>query len=190
MEPLAVFNLMEWIEEHKDQLRPPVSNTTIYKGNDNFIVMISGGPNTRKDFHYNESEELFYQLKGDIKVRIVTDEGKFKDVPIREGEMFLLPPKIPHSPQRFENTIGLIIEKHREKGELDGFHYYCENCENLLYEEYFFLEDIVEQFPIVMNNFYSSEERRTCDKCGTVMELPENWDTNLKKMSVGNKYAN
>ncbi len=188
MQPLDVFSLMGWVEENKEHLRPPIANETIFKGNDNFIVMVSGGPNTRKDFHYNESEELFLQLKGDIKVRIYVD-GKFRDVPIKEGEMFLLPPKVPHQPQRFENTYGLIIEKHREKGENDGFLYFCENCGHLLSEEYFFLEDIVKQFPIVQNNFYSSEERRTCDKCGTVMALPDNWDQSFSKMAEGNPYA-
>lgn len=188
MKPLDVFSLIGWVEENKEHLRPPISNETIFKGNDNFIVMVSGGPNSRKDFHYNESEELFLQLKGDIKVRIHVD-GEFRDVPIKEGEMFLLPPKVPHSPQRFENTYGLIIEKHREKGENDGFMYFCENCGNLLYEEYFFLEDIVKQFPIVQNNFYSSEERRTCDKCGTVMAQPDNWKQSVAKMAEENPYA-
>ena len=188
MKPFDVFSLMGWVEENKEHLRPPIANETIFKGNDNFIVMVSGGPNTRKDYHYNESEELFYQLKGDIVVGIYVD-GEHRKVPIKEGEMFLLPPKVPHSPQRFENTYGLIIEKHREEGEKDGFMYFCENCGNLLYEEYFFLEDIVKQFPIVQNNFYSSEERRTCKKCNTVMEPPENWDRNVTQVAEDNPYA-
>lgn len=182
------INFQKWIDENRHLLTPPVSNETIYKGNDNFIVMVSGGPNTRKDFHYNESEELFYQVEGDINVRIV-DEGEFRDVPIKEGEMFLLPPKVLHSPQRFENTVGLIIEKHREKGDKDGFVYFCDNCGNRLYEEYFFLEDIVKQFPVVMNNFYSSLEHRTCDSCGHVMELPPNWEENYNQVEKDNPYA-
>lgn len=188
MKPLDVFSLMGWIEENKEHLRPPIANETIFKGNDNFIVMVSGGPNSRKDYHYNESEELFFQLKGDIVVSIYVD-GEHRKVPIKEGEMFLLPPKVPHSPQRFENTYGLIIEKHREKGEKDGFLYFCENCRNLLYEEYFFLEDIVKQFPIVQNNFYSSEERRTCKECQTVMDPPENWDQNVTRAAQDNPFA-
>lgn len=182
------INFQKWIDEHRHLLKPPVSNETVYKGNDNFIVMVSGGPNTRKDFHYNESEELFFQIEGDINVKIV-DDGEFKDVPIKEGEMFLLPPKVLHSPQRFENTVGLIIEKHRESGEKDGFVYFCDNCGHRLYEEYFFLEDIVKQFPIVMNNFYSSIEHRTCDQCGHVMELPPNWEENFEKVQQDNPYA-
>jgi len=188
MAVLPPINFKQWIEDHKKDLQPPVSNETIYKGNDNFIVMVSGGPNTRKDFHYNESEELFYQVEGGINVKIV-DEGEFKDVPIKEGEMFLLPPKVLHSPQRPDNTVGLIIEKHREPGEKDGFVYFCDNCGHQLYEEYFFLEDIVKQFPVVMHNFYSSKENRTCDNCGHVMELPENWNQNLNRVSENNEYA-
>ncbi len=106
--PLEPFNLLAWIEKNKHPLIPPVANETIYKGNDNFIVMVSGGPNSRKDYHYNESEELFFQLKGDVKVRLFVD-GQHKEVDLREGDMLLIPPKVPHSPQRFANTIGLII---------------------------------------------------------------------------------
>ncbi|OGF56877.1 MAG: 3-hydroxyanthranilate 3,4-dioxygenase [Candidatus Fraserbacteria bacterium RBG_16_55_9] len=186
--PMEPFNLVGWIERNKHRLIPPVSNETIYKGNDNFIVMVSGGPNTRKDYHYNESEELFYQVKGDIKIKLFID-GQHKTIDLREGEMVLIPPKVPHSPWRFANTAGLIIEKHRVKGEKDGFLYFCEKCGNLLYEEYFFLEDIVKQFPMVMRNFYGSLERRTCKKCGTVMELPLNWDENIAVRAQENEYA-
>ncbi len=182
------INFHQWIKEHEHLLQPPVSNETVYKNNQDFIVMVSGGPNTRKDFHYNESEELFYQVKGDINVKVL-DDGAFRDIPIKEGEMFLLPPKVLHSPQRFENTVGLIIEKHRKPGDKDGFVYFCDNCGHRLYEEYFFLEDIVKQFPIVMNNFYSSLELRTCDNCGHVMELPPNWERNFNTVKTNNPYA-
>lgn len=186
--PLEPFNLLTWIEKNKHRLIPPVANETIYKGNDNFIVMVSGGPNSRKDYHYNESEELFFQLKGDVKIRLSVD-GQHKEVDLREGDMLLIPPKVPHSPQRFANTIGLIIEKHRVKGETDGFMYFCERCGNLLYEEYFFLEDIVKQFPMVMRNFYGSLDRRTCTKCGHVMDLPPNWDQSIEVRAKENEYA-
>ena len=188
MKPLDVFNLMGWIEENKEHLRPPIANETIFKGNDNFIVMVSGGPNTRKDYHYNESEELFLQLKGEIEVGLYVDD-EHKTVHLREGEMFLCPAKVPHQPRRFENTYGLIIEKHREPGEKDGFMYFCDNCGKLLFEEYFFLEDIVKQFPLVQNNFYSSEEHRTCKACGTVMSLPPNWDQSIAAVQEDNPYA-
>lgn len=133
--------------------------------------MVVGGPNSRKDFHYNESEELFYQVEGDITVRIQED-GKIVDIPVKEGEIFLLPAKTPHSPQRGPNTVGLVIEKVRVGNETDGFLWFCENCDEKLYEEYFPVTDIVSQLPPVMERFYSDESNRTCKKCGTVMEPP------------------
>jgi 3-hydroxyanthranilate 3,4-dioxygenase len=166
------FNVHQWIEENRHLLKPPVMNQTMYKNTGDFIVMVVGGPNSRKDFHYNESEELFYQLEGDIKVRIQED-GKIVDIPIKAGEMFLLPAKTPHSPQRGENTVGLVIEKVREGGEIDGFMWFCEQCDEKLYEEYFTLTDIVSQLPPLMERFYSDQEKRTCKKCGHVMEPPQ-----------------
>jgi 3-hydroxyanthranilate 3,4-dioxygenase len=133
--------------------------------------MVVGGPNSRKDFHYNESEELFYQLEGDIVVRIQED-GKIVDIPIKQGDMFLLPGKTPHSPQRSANTVGLVIEKVREENEIDGFLWFCENCGNKLYEEYMKLTDIVTQLPPIMQGFYADADKRTCKHCGTVMEPP------------------
>lgn len=165
------FNLMQWIEDNKHLLKPPVGNKCVYEEAGNFIVMIVGGPNSRKDFHYNESEELFYQFKGDIVVRIVED-GKIKDIEIKEGDMWLLPPKVPHSPQRTEGSVGLVIEKVRDDNDTDGFMWFCENCNEKLYDEYFKLDDIVKQLPPIMERFYADPEKCTCGKCGQVMEKP------------------
>lgn len=167
---LAPFNLKKWISDNRDLLKPPVGNKCIYVNAENFIVMIVGGPNARKDYHYNESEELYYQIEGDIVVKIIED-GVPRDIAINEGDIFLLPPKTPHSPQRGPNTVGLVIEKIRETEE-DGFLWYCENCGNKLYEEYKVINDIVTQLPPVMDNFYADEHKRTCSKCGTLMGLP------------------
>ena len=166
------FNLQNWIKENRDTLKPPVGNACLYKNAGDFIVMIVGGPNSRKDFHVNESEELFYQLEGDINVKIQED-GKIVDIPIKEGEMFLLPGNVPHSPQRKANTVGLVVEKVREGKEIDGFVWFCENCGEALYKEEFELTDIVKQLPPVMERFYANENHRTCKKCGTVMEPPK-----------------
>ncbi|MCR6641995.1 MAG: 3-hydroxyanthranilate 3,4-dioxygenase [Sporocytophaga sp.] len=165
------FSFKKWIEDNRHLLKPPVGNQQVYKGNDDFIVMVVGGPNTRKDYHYNEGEEFFYQLEGDINLKIL-EEGKPVDIPIKEGEIFLLPPKVPHCPQRPANTIGLVMERYRKPGEKDGFIWVCEKCGNKLYEEYEYISDIVKQLPPIMERFYSSEELRTCKVCGTVMEPP------------------
>jgi 3-hydroxyanthranilate 3,4-dioxygenase len=166
------FNIKKWIDENRHLLKPPVGNQQVYKGNKDFIVMVVGGPNSRKDFHYNEGEEFFYQLEGDIIVKIM-EEGKQVEIPIKEGDIFLLPARTPHLPQRPANTIGLVIEKHREQTEKDGFMWFCENCGNKLYEEFIELTDIVKQLPVVMEKFYTNKELRTCKKCGTVMEPPK-----------------
>ena len=165
------FNFQAWIDEHRHLLKPPVGNQCVYTEAESFIVMIVGGPNARKDYHYNETEEFFYQLEGDIVLKII-DDGKPADISIREGEIFLLPPKVPHSPQRPANTVGLVMEIKRTKEETDGFMWFCENCGEILYDEYFHLEDIVKQMPPVMDRFFSDEGHRTCSQCGAVMEAP------------------
>jgi len=166
------FNLQAWIDEHRDELKPPVGNRNLYKEAGDYIVMIVAGPNARKDYHFNETEELFYQLEGDINVRIQED-GKAVDIPIRAGEMFLLPGNVPHSPMRSENSIGLVVELKREKNEKDGLLWFCDKCNNKLHETYFPLTDIEKDFLPRFREFYGSEELRTCSKCGTVMVVDE-----------------
>ena len=164
------FNLHQWIEENRDLLKPPVANKNLYPEGTDYIVMIVGGPNARKDYHYNETEELFYQLEGEINVRIQED-GKAVDIPIKAGEMFLLPPRIPHSPMRSEGSIGLVIERVRLGSDMkDGLMWFCDNCNNKLHETYFPLSNIESDFLPRFREFYGSEEKRTCSECGTVME--------------------
>ena len=171
MSVLRPFNIKKWIEENRHLLKPPVGNQQVYRGNQDFIVMVVGGPNSRKDFHYNEGEEFFYQLEGDINLRIIEDH-KPVDISIKEGEIFLLPPRTPHLPQRNANTIGLVIERYRKAGETDGCLWFCENCNHKIYEEYFELTDIVRQLPIVMDKFYADKDLCTCRNCGSKMEKP------------------
>jgi 3-hydroxyanthranilate 3,4-dioxygenase len=166
------FNIKKWIDENRHLLKPPVGNKQIWEDAE-FIVMVVGGPNARKDYHYNEGEEFFYQLEGDVNVGIQED-GKAVNIPIKEGEIFLLPPRVPHSPARGENTIGLVIERKRRQGEKDGLLWFCAKCNHKLYEEYFELNNIMTQFQGVFAKFYGSEELRTCKNCGTIMEPPAN----------------
>lgn len=164
------FNFKKWIDENRHLLKPPVNNKQVWQDTE-FIVMVVGGPNARKDYHFNEGEEFFYQLEGDVLVK-VQDNGKMVEVPIKEGEIFLLPPRIPHSPIRPANTVGLVIERKRRDGEKDGLLWFCENCNNKLYEEYFPLTNIETDFQGVFERFYTSLDNRTCDQCGAVMEAP------------------
>jgi len=166
---LPPINFKKWIEENRHLMKPPVGNKCVYDGD--FIVMVVGGPNSRKDYHFQDGPEFFYQLEGDIQVGIVED-GKEKIYDIREGEIFYVPPKTPHSPRRPADTVGLVVERKRTESELDGFQWYCENCHKKLHEKFFKLTDIVSQLPPLLKEFYDSEELRTCKYCGAVMEPP------------------
>ena len=165
------FNLRAWIDENRDLLKPPVGNKQIYLQNEDFIVMVVGGLNGRKDYHWEEGEELFYQLEGDIQVKIINEDGKRETIDIREGEMFLLPPRIPHSPQRPAGTVGLVLERHRNQGEVDKLLWFCENCDKPIHEAGFPLKDIGSQIREAIGEFKEDITARTCQHCGTVMEL-------------------
>jgi len=170
---LPPFNLLKWIEENRNTLKPPVGNKNLYKDADDYIVMVVAGPNARKDYHYNETEELFYQLEGNIEVHIQED-GKKKTFKLGPGDMYLHPAGIPHSPARYKDSIGLVVERKRDHLDLkDGLMWYCDNCNHKLYEAYFKLQDIEQDFLGHFETFYGSEEFRTCDNCGTVMEANE-----------------
>ncbi|MCC7528608.1 MAG: 3-hydroxyanthranilate 3,4-dioxygenase [Candidatus Melainabacteria bacterium] len=170
MPALLPLNFKAWIEENRSQLKPPVGNKLVWEDRE-FIIMVVGGPNSRTDYHINAGEEFFYQVEGDIVVRVIED-GKPKDVPIKEGEIFLLPPNVPHSPRRPANTVGLVIERKRRQDEQDGLVWLCDNCDEKLYEERFHLTDIVKQFPPIFERFYESENS-TCTKCGTQAMAPK-----------------
>jgi len=175
----APFNLQNWIQENRHLLKPPVGNQVVYKGNKDFMVMVVGGPNTRKDFHINNGEELFYQLEGQIELKVIIEDSEItgtkaqSSIFLKAGDMFLLPPNIPHSPRRGPNTIGLVIERYRNPAEKDGFEWYCEKCENLLHHVEIPVSDIVTQLPVVMEQFFSSENLKTCKKCGILLERPQ-----------------
>ena len=164
------INLKHWIEENNHLLKPPVGNKIVYENND-FMVMIVGGPNSRKDYHVDPIEEFFYQIRGDMLLKII-DNGEIVDIPIKEGEIFLLPKNIPHSPQRYENTVGLVIEYKREDGLLDTFQWYCDKCNKILHEVSLDLDDIVTQLPPLFQSYWDSIDARTCEFCGTIQQQP------------------
>lgn len=164
MRPLKPINFMKWIDEHRNLLKPPVGNQIVWEDTD-FMVTVVGGPNARTDYHVNEGEEFFYQLEGTMNLKMWID-GEPKDFPIAAGEIFLLPAKIPHSPQRPIGTVGVVIERRRLTNEMDGLVWYCDKCNEKVYEEYFHLTDIVKQFPPVFERFYKNESNCTCKKCG------------------------
>tara|TARA_R110000744_G_scaffold74765_1_gene149126 strand:+ start:668 stop:1255 length:588 start_codon:yes stop_codon:yes gene_type:complete len=182
------FNLQQWIDEHREQLKPPVCNKQIFE-QDDYIVMVVGGPNNRSDFHYNETPELFYQLEGEMVLRVVNEDAaddiqksyiqlseeieksprkafEFTDIAIKAGEIFLLPPKVLHSPQRFEHSVGLVVEQKRAQGQQDALFWFCEGCKTPLYNEQFTLDNIETDLPKVFSNFYDNSQNCQCKKCG------------------------
>jgi 3-hydroxyanthranilate 3,4-dioxygenase len=166
------LNLAKWIRENRENLRPPVSNKQLFTDSDDVIVFVSGGPNTRNDYHVNPTEELFYQLKGDIAVRVrPLDDSPPRDIVVKEGEVFLLPRWVPHRPQRPAGTVGLIVEFPRPKGQLDGLRWYCAKCDHLVHEARWQLKKIDEDLRVIMEAFWGGPVgNRTCRNCGTVIE--------------------
>jgi 3-hydroxyanthranilate 3,4-dioxygenase len=164
------FNLTQWIDENRHLLKPPVGNKNLYIESEDYIVMIVAGPNARKDYHYNETEELFYQLEGTIKV-FIQEKGERKEMTLSAGDIYLHPAKVPHSPVRSENSIGLVIERKRAgKGFTDGLLWFCEKCNHKIHEVYFELHNIETDFLPHFQEFYNSNKLRTCEKCGTTMD--------------------
>jgi 3-hydroxyanthranilate 3,4-dioxygenase len=166
----APFNLRGWIDANRAALKPPVGNKLLYQDS-GLIVMAVGGPNSRKDFHHDPGEEWFYQLEGDMVLKLVED-GRIVDVPIREGEVFLLPAEVPHSPRRPAHTVGIVVERRRHPDELDGFSWYCEHCGHRLYLERVPVRNIETDLNAVFARFFASTAHRTCNACGTVMAAP------------------
>ena len=167
---LPIFNLKAWIEENRHLLKPPVGNKCVWS-NGEYIVMIVGGPNARKDYHLNQTPEFFYQVEGNIVLKVI-DDGIPKDIEIKEGDIYLLPGNVPHSPQRGPNTVGLVLEIPRPDDTMDGLAWFCEKCHHELYREHFMLGNIETDLPIIFKKYYADLDLRTCKQCGHVMDPP------------------
>jgi 3-hydroxyanthranilate 3,4-dioxygenase len=163
---LAPFNLKQWIDEHRDQLKPPVGNAMLYNGD--YMVMVVGGPNQRTDFHVNPTEELFFQIEGDIVLKVM-ENGKPREIPIRQGELFVLPPNVPHSPQRPAGTVGLVVEQRRPEDDNDHMRWYCPKCAAVVHDAEFHCVDLGKQLKPIIEQFNKDESLRRCKKCGAVI---------------------
>jgi 3-hydroxyanthranilate 3,4-dioxygenase len=160
------LDFTRWIDEHRDLLKPPVGNAQIWPDSD-FIVTLVGGPNARTDWHDDPYEEFFYQIQGEMVLRI-REDGRPRDLPIRQGSIFLLPPHTRHSPQRPAGSIGLVIERQRPQGTIDGFEWYCLSCNALLHRVELQLASIVKDLPPLFDAFYGDTAKRTCKSCGAL----------------------
>ena len=167
------LNLKKWVEEHRHELKPPVGNKMVWRDERGTIIMVVGGPNARKDYHVNVTEEFFYQIEGDIVVGIIHPEtGKPEDIVIREGDIYLLPANVPHNPKRPKGTIGLVVEQPRPAGAKDKLQWYSDDTHELVYEAEFTLENIEVDLKRIMEEFWSNEELRTNKSTGSVIRPP------------------
>lgn len=174
---LAAFNFQRWIEEHREQLKPPVGNQHLFPHKTDMVAMVVGGPNQRVDFHDDPAEEFFHQITGDMMLKIA-EGGRVYDMPIRAGEVFMLPPHVRHSPQRPAGSVGLVLEGARKPGEKDGFEWFCFACGALVHRVEVPVTDIVKDLPPLFAAFQNDEQARTCKSCGTVhpgKEPPPGW---------------
>ena len=175
--PFKPFSFPGWIEDHRHLLRPPVGNKLVFE-EAGMTVMVVGGPNQRVDFHDDPVEEFFFQIEGDMILKIA-EEGRIYDVPIREGEVFLLPPHVRHSPQRPEpGSVGLVVESPRVGDMRDGFEWYCFDCGSLVHRVEVLVSNLAADLPPLFDAFYSDESARACGKCGALhpgREPPPDW---------------
>ncbi|CAI4222926.1 unnamed protein product [Auanema sp. JU1783] len=156
--PVAVRVIPEWILDNKKDFIPPVCNKCMFS--DQLKVFFVGGPNSRKDYHLEEGEEFFYQRDGDMVLKVI-EKGIMKDIVIREGEIFLLPSRIEHSPQRFSNTVGFVVERTRDNTEFDCVRYFAGHSTVRLYERWLHLVDVVKDLPPLIKQFHESNEYKT-----------------------------
>ncbi|XP_030051651.1 3-hydroxyanthranilate 3,4-dioxygenase isoform X2 [Microcaecilia unicolor] len=164
-----LVSVRKWVEDNKPCFLPPVCNKLMHSSQ--LKVMFVGGPNQRKDYHIEEGEELFYQVKGDICLKIIQHD-KHRDIYIREGEMFLLPARIPHSPQRFADTVGLVFERERLKTETDGLRFFSSkqhqtgkpNPDELLKETPFRLNNMEVMDPFVLAHWLDVHRQEINEK--------------------------
>lgn len=161
--------LAEWVNENRKQFKQPVGNKEIWHDESSqFIFMISHGPNSRNDFHINDSDEIFHQMKGPVCIDWIDDNDEVMRTDVKEGDVFTMPALVPHSPNRPADSWGIVVQKRRQTGEADGIRWYCQNCREVVHEDWFALTDIGSQVKNAIDAFNSSEERRTCKNCGEV----------------------
>lgn len=148
--------------------RPLMHHETFWS--DGFLVKLFDGPTPqdRSDFHINPRAEFFYQLVGDMECHVIND-GRRESFVIEEGEMYVIPRRLPHLNRRPPGSIGLVIHEQRLPDDLDGVAWYCDDCGHQLFRKEYRFEDLRKQLPILVSDFLASETLRTCDRCHAVM---------------------
>ena len=167
---LVSFNLQRWIDDHREMLKPPVGAEMIWQDSE-FIIMIVGGPNARRDFHIDPADEFFYQLEGEMALEYIDQGGTRQRQHIRAGEVLLLPANTPHSPQRAANSVGLVVERVRSPGEPEKYAWYCEQCNARLYELSRGEDDLLQELKKVNEDYNLNETLRKCAECGYIQPV-------------------
>ena len=168
MNLLSTFHLKRWVEENKSYFNPPFRTNRLLVHHKDFLVMILRGPNTRLDFHIEPGDEFFYQVEGDMDLHLKPEGERRQIVTIKEGEIFVCPGGLAHSPRRYENTWGLVIERKRRDEEKEEFAWFCEKCDELVLTRVVDQGNILSQVSAVYGEFNGSEKLRTCLACGYV----------------------
>ncbi|HEY3068184.1 MAG TPA: 3-hydroxyanthranilate 3,4-dioxygenase [Methylomirabilota bacterium] len=166
MKPLISFGLWRWVEENRHAFEPPVGNKVIWEDSQ-FTAMIIRGPNARRDFHVDPSDEIFFMLKGDMVLEYMQDGQRYHQV-IREGEVLLVPASTPHSPHRPADTWGLVVEIKRQSEQTESLLWFCDRCNTQIHEVTLHVADIEQDLKAAINHFDGSRELRTCPRCGYV----------------------
>jgi 3-hydroxyanthranilate 3,4-dioxygenase len=168
IQTLVPYDVKRWVEDNKHLYTPPYKTNRVVIHQKEFIVMIVHGPNTRLDFHIEPADEFFYQIHGDIELHLKPQDGRREVIKLREGEMFLCPGDLAHSPRRPENTWGLVIERKRRTDENEMFVWFCEKCDEQVLSRTVVQGDIGRQVSEVYEAFNVNPTTRTCKSCGYV----------------------
>lgn len=171
MAEMVPIHLIQWIEANKQFFQPPVANKEVFPESE-FIFQIIRGPNARNDFHIDPGDEIFYQLKGDIRLQLIDGNGKRQERALREGEVMLVRAGTPHCPIRPAGTWGLVVERKRRRDELDGLAWFCERCQGKLHEVRFSVASIETTLKEAIQAFNANQSLRTCTRCGAVLPVP------------------
>jgi 3-hydroxyanthranilate 3,4-dioxygenase len=168
VELFSTYHLKRWVEENKNLFSPPFKTNRLLVHQKDFLVMILRGPNVRLDFHIEPGDEFFYQIEGDIELHLKPPGQRREIVTIRQGEIFLCPGGVPHSPRRGEDTSGLVIERKRKENETEEFVWFCEKCDATVLSRTVTQGDIGQQVTRIYGHFNADPSLRTCKSCGFV----------------------
>jgi 3-hydroxyanthranilate 3,4-dioxygenase len=169
MGELKIVNLPAMLDAIRAAGRP---NSILWQEADS-LAFVARGREYRSEFHVDPSDEIMYMVKGDMALHHITPDGKRQVTMLRQGEIMHCPAGTPHSPRFAPDSLVLVIERKRKAGEKDRFLWFCEACDAKLFETERHVADYRED-PVsrAYEEFYGSEQHRTCKACGHVTPVP------------------